>query len=244
MAHLRELVGSAVSSRLSTVGYHFEGSPDLTDFEDPSYYMLMPFIPERQCVILLSRAPGTPSIQEKIRWLDLQLSHMQCPYPLQHIEFTYTGDAIVQYVTEASMKKSLARGPFKWETQEIASRPCTEEDVKGLYWVGVSGTPPDLYPFVKQALQQFGEVHGEYQPHPSMDHHVGMLKYYFVPGSRKRLPPTIQFIRPDRPKSFPPTTVKVFTPDGALAPKCADFGKGHSINGCPDCWRRKLNAGG
>lgn len=233
-----------MTSRLATAGYHFEGSPELTDFEDPTYYMTMPFLPNRQCLVLLSRISGNLSTQEKIRWLDLQLSHMQCPYPLQQIEFTYSGDAVVQFVSEPSMKKSLARGPFKWENQEITTRPCSEDDVRGLYWVGVSGTPIELYPFVKQALQQFGEVNGEYARHPSQEFQSGMLKYYFAPSSRKRLPPTIQFIRPDRPKNYPPTTVKVFTPDGPLAPKCVDFGKDHNSHGCPECHRRRQQAGG
>ena len=49
-----------------------------------------------------------------------------------------------------------------------------------------------------QALQQFGDVKGEYAPHPSSGMAGGMLKFYFLPSNRKRLPPTIQFIRPDR----------------------------------------------
>lgn len=244
-SQLRELIGSALTSRMAAAGLHFEGSPDLHDFDDPSYYMSMPIARDRQAVVNLARIGKGASPLEKTRWLDQQLSHLQCPYPIKHIEFTYTGDAVVEFVSEAALKKALARGPLKWEALDVPTRPVAEEDIRHLSWVLVSGVPLELYPFVRQALQEYGDVKGECPPHQGYGHKPGMLKYYFQPNKQKRLPPTIQFIRPERPNGYPPTTVKVFSPSGPLAPKCADFGKEHSPHCCPECFRRKQgHAGG
>eukprot|EP00850_Spirogloea_muscicola_P018129 SM000163S02297 [mRNA] locus=s163:40841:42903:+ [translate_table: standard] len=240
---------AAAAAAAERESFHFESKPELLSLDDPAYYMLMPFVPDRQAVILLSKLPALleksnsnskpPSVREKTRWLDQQISHQQCPYPIKHIEYTCTGDAVVLFVSEKAAKRALAQSPYKWESLEIPIRPCAEDDIRALYWIGISGAPQDLYPFVEQALLQFGEVRGEYPLHSSQTTRAGMLKYYFVPNPRKRIPPVIKFIRPDTPKGYPPTTVRVFTPDGALSPKCIDFGKEHSGNSCPECFRRK-----
>eukprot|EP00897_Mesotaenium_endlicherianum_P009119 jgi/Mesen1/8235/ME000443S07383 len=241
---MRDIAPLVMTNQLPPPMYPYEGTLELQNFEDPTYYTTMQYHPDRQAIVLLSRVGPKPTLLDKLRWLDLQLSHMQCPYPIKHIEFTYTGDAVVNFVSETAMKKALLRSLLKWETLEIGTRPCTEEDIRGLYWVGISGTPSELVPYVKQALQQFGEVRGSCPPHlANYDYPIGMLKYYFVPSKNKRLPPTLQFLRPDRPKGFPPVTVRIFTPDGPLAPKCTDFGQCHSQLGCPDCYRRHQQAG-
>lgn len=243
IAQLRELMGTSLSSRMAAAGLHFEGSPDLHDFDDPSYYMCMPIARDRQAVVNLARLGKAASALDKTRWLDQQLSHLQCPYPIKHIEFTYTGDAVVEFVSEAALKKALARGPLKWDVLDVPTRQVAEEDIRALNWVLVSGIPNEIYPFVRQALSEYGEVRGECPPHLGYGSQQGMLKYYFQPN-KKRLPPTIQFIRPERPNGYPPTTVKVFSASGPLAPKCADFGKGHSPQGCPECFRRKQGQAG
>ncbi|CAI7824022.1 unnamed protein product [Closterium sp. NIES-54] len=117
-----------------------------------------------------------------------------------------------------------------------------------LWWVyhllvtfqGFVVTSSDL---VELALQQYGEVKGECPPPPNnhlllaqQQRRFPMLKYYFVPNGKKRLPPSMQIVRPDRPKAYPSCTVRLFTPFGPLSPTCSDFGKAHSVYGCPTCY--------
>ncbi|CAI7869357.1 unnamed protein product [Closterium sp. NIES-53] len=222
---------------------------DLCDLEDPSYYSTLLYRPDQQVVVLTSRIKDKVSAQEKTRWLDQQLSYRQCPYPIRHIEFTHSGDAVVEFVSNVAMAKSLQQSSLKWgrpASQDVATRPCTEDDIRALFWVGVAATGAtsaslmELLPQVRQALQQYGEVRGEYAPHPSSSDantpsHLrvappSMLKLYFAPSGRRRLPPSIPVSRPDRPKGFPPMVARVFTPHGhgPLAVKCADFGPFHS----------------
>lgn len=152
---------------------------------------------------------GVPVV-EKIRWLDQELSHLQCPYPISHIEFTFAGDAgepasrdaksrperssassiqaglsmlsipsttelpagadalagmvvarqplwpsvgcaVVQFISEKAMKKTLSRYQvLKWRAMEVSYRPCTEEDIRALWWVGIAGCPPELAPALRQ----------------------------------------------------------------------------------------------
>ncbi|CAI5980409.1 unnamed protein product [Closterium sp. NIES-64] len=55
--------------------------------------------------------------------------------------------------------------------QVVAVRACTEDDIRALFWVGLSlpSVLPlsDALPMIKQALQPYGEVRGVYSPHPS-----------------------------------------------------------------------------
>ncbi|CAI5484470.1 unnamed protein product [Closterium sp. Yama58-4] len=223
---------------------HFESNPELCDLDDPSYYMSLDHQPDRQILVQTSRIGAGVPVVEKVRWLDQQLSHLQSPYPIQHIEFTCSGDAVVQFISEAAKLKALARcGSLRWRSVEIASWPCAEEDVRALSWVGITGALPEIFPLVRQALQQYGEVKGECPPPPNnhlllaqQQRRFPMLKYYFVPNGKKRLPPSIQIVRPDRPKAYPPCTVRLFTPFGPLSPTCSDFGKAHSVYGCPTCY--------
>jgi hypothetical protein len=211
----------------------------LKNLGDASYYMLEKFVPERQIVVMLSRVPGKPTVSDKTRWLDLNLSVLSSPYPIQHIEFKANGDAVVRFISRKAMEKSLSRAPLKWENVEVATRPCMEEDILDLYWVIACGDPQDIYPPLRQTLQMYGEVRGEYAPHPADSYSAGaeMVKFYFYPKGRAMLPPTLSFVRPDRKMAV----VNIFTADGQLAPRCAHFGKQHTPLGCPFCYKRLQN---
>lgn len=222
-----------------------EGLPELSDVEDAAYFTCLLFQPDRQVVVQTSKLGAGVPVVEKIRWLDQELSHLQCPYPIEHIEFTYGGDAVVQFISEHAMNKALSRYEvLKWRSMEITYRPCTEEDIRALWWVGIAGCPPELAPALRQALTIFGDLKGECPPPQNghlvlarhQDNRPPLLKFYFTPNPRARLPALLPVARP---KNLPPLLVRVFAPHGPLAPKCADFGKSHSPFGCPECYRRQ-----
>eukprot|EP00475_Leptophrys_vorax_P009812 TRINITY_DN164_c2_g1_i1.p1 TRINITY_DN164_c2_g1~~TRINITY_DN164_c2_g1_i1.p1 ORF type:complete len:443 (-),score=-47.70 TRINITY_DN164_c2_g1_i1:484-1641(-) len=241
-------------------GSGFGDTCDLCDMDDPSFYSTLSFRPEQQAVVLTSQIKASVSDVEKTRWLDMQLSARQCPYPIRRIEFTHAGDAVVEFISPVAMAKALQRAPLLWgrpACEPVATRACTEADIGALLWVGVTapGEPlRDLMPQLKQALQPYGEVRGECAPHPSAcEAHghaeAGMgagaaraVKLFFAPRGRKRLPPSILIARP---KGFPPVHARVFTPHGhgPLAVKCADFGPNHSPAGCPMCCDMRMQWG-
>jgi len=150
------------------------------------------------CGCVCAVQAGVPVV-EKIRWLDQELSHLQCPYPIEHIEFTFAGDAgqqlpasaeaqacfsraqhaatavlsrapppslagvsvglltcghtpcypwpclggaVVQFISDKAMERTLSRyAVLKWRAMEIPYRPCTEDDIRALWWVGIAGCP-------------------------------------------------------------------------------------------------------
>lgn len=217
---------------------------DLIDMEDPFFYMMPSYIPECQAVVMTSQLLERMSPVEATQWLDQQLSLRQCPYPIRSIDFTFNGDTVVQFVTRIAKEKAMSRGPLKWGQLDIGIRNCTESDISSLFWVGISGATPDLYPLIKQALHPYGEVRGEYAPHPNgiekgCNMPPCMLKLYFAPNLKRRLPPVLHVSRPNRPKGFPSVPLRLYTPHGPLTPKCADFGPNHSPFGCPECFHRR-----
>ena len=76
--------------------------------------------------------------------------------------------AVVDFVSESACMKALARTPLKWDGHDIPIRQCLEDDVFALNWVGVSGTPQELYPFVRPVSHSlFLLLLPTFHPHPS-----------------------------------------------------------------------------
>lgn len=128
---------------------------------------------------------------------------------------------MIQFISSYAMKKATQR-PFRWNSIDIAVRPCSQEDIHNLFWIMVNPVPHDLVDLVRdvrslcssitssafhcylssrflcsQHLQQLGEVRGQYPRHICHPDNSSMVKFYWSPYQRINMPKDLYLRRPN-----------------------------------------------